>query len=72
MGLVWELLTLGIAVLAGIAWGITALRDPEPVKEKWSWLREQALLLAIRWQTGALVHVRVPELYKGRHRAIVA
>lgn len=74
MGLIWERLGLGIAVLAGIAWGIVALRDPEPVKEKWSWLREQMLRLAIWWQSGMLVPLprALHYTYRGRHRAVVA
>ncbi len=74
MYLIWTRLFLGVAILATLAWLIVTIREPEPVKEKWHWLREQALLLAIRWQNGLLMPLPrwQPHPYTGRHRAHVA
>lgn len=73
MGLIWERVALGIAALAGIFWTIIALREPEPVKEKWHWLRERALLAAIWWQSGMMIPLpRLTHQYEGRHRVHVA
>lgn len=74
MALIWERLILGIAGLAGIAWAVAAVREPASAKEKWDWVKEQGLLLAVRWQSGILLPpLRLPHHgYEGRHRASVA